>query len=157
MIGLGSNKSGPFGLLWININLRHNLTERLSLLIAQGAKGPAEPRICRQQRLRLWIRRPRPAGQALGLLQIEYSNNIPIIFLDQQARHLVSWKSNIPTSSLKAQCAENITWRPGQVDGQQRQCSESPTLPPRRRYHQHYHRHHGKHFHLKNNFLGIVM
>merc|ERR1719266_3300770 len=38
--------------------------------------------------------------------------------LDQQARHL--------------------------VDGQQRQCSESPTLPPRRRYHQHYHRHHGK-------------
>jgi len=29
------------------------------------------------------------------------------------------------------------------VDGQ-RQCSESPTLPPRRRYHQHYHRQHGK-------------
>ena len=29
-----------------------------------------------------------------------------------------------------------------QVDGQ-RQCSESPTLPPRRRYHQHYHRQHG--------------
>merc|ERR1719382_953577 len=27
------------------------------------------------------------------------------------------------------------------VDGQ-RQCSESPTLPPRRRYHQHYHRQH---------------
>ena len=42
-----------------------------------------------------------------------------------------------------------------QVDGQ-RQCSESPTLPPRRRYHQHYHRQHGtslKHSNIHSNHI----
>ena len=67
--------------------------DELSLLIAQGAKGPAEPRICRQQRLRLWIRRPRPAGQALGLLQIEYSNK----FIESS----VCRKYNMTTWSLR--------------------------------------------------------
>ena len=53
--------------------------------------------------------------------------------LEQQGRHSVR--------HLSVKDLEKLT-KTLQVDAQ-RQCSESPTLPPRRRYHQHYHRQHG--------------